>query len=77
MIYGAKMFIAIIVILASVANAFRMQASNRNDFSLRMALKDFKEELAKTAATIAGPGKVSIILRSPWDLRILILFFFL
>jgi len=35
----------------------RMQAAGRNDFSLRMALKDFKEELAKTASSIAAPGK--------------------
>ena len=52
------MFIAIIVILASVAHAFRMQSSGRNDFSMRMALKDFKEELAKTASSIASPGTV-------------------
>jgi fructose-bisphosphate aldolase class I len=57
MIYGTKLFIAIIVVLASFANAFRMQSSGRSDFSLRMALKDYKEELAKTAASIAGPGK--------------------
>jgi len=57
MIYGVKIFIAIIVVLATLANAFRMQSSGRSDFSLRMALKDYKEELAKTAASIAGPGK--------------------
>jgi len=57
MIYGAKIFIAIIVLFATLANAFRMQTSGRSDFSLRMALKDYKEELAKTAAYIAGPGK--------------------
>ena len=56
MIYGIKFVIAILLVLATIANAFRMQAAGRNDFSLRMALKDFREELAKTASNIAAPG---------------------
>jgi len=57
MIGSIKLVVALFVLLAVVSEAFRMSTSGRNVFSLRMALSDYKEELAKTAATIASPGK--------------------
>lgn len=57
MIYNLKFFALIIVMFAVLGNAFRMQTSKTGVASLRMALADYREELAKTAATIAAPGK--------------------
>jgi len=57
MIYGVKLFIALLVVMATMSAAFHMHTASRGDFSLRMALADYKEELAKTAAAIAAPGK--------------------
>jgi len=55
MIYGARIF-ALFIALIAVAHAF--QASVKATRSpVRMALADYKEELAKTASLIAAPGK--------------------
>lgn len=54
---GVKLIIAVLVALALCANAFRMQNNRAKATSLNMSLKDYKEQLAKTAAAIAGPGK--------------------
>lgn len=51
------MFAAIIVMLVISSEAFRMPAMNARGASLQMALSDYKEELAQTAAKIAAPGK--------------------
>jgi fructose-bisphosphate aldolase, class I len=51
MIYGAR-FLAFIVAIIAVAQAFQASRS-----PVRMALSDYKNELAETANKIAGPGK--------------------
>lgn len=51
-----KFIIAVVVVLATMSSAFQIQ-SNRGGLSLRMALADYRQELAKTASTIAAPGK--------------------
>jgi len=48
---GARFFAFLIAIIA-VVNAFQASRS-----PVRMSLADYKEELAKTASLIAGPGK--------------------
>ena len=55
MIYSIQIF-AIILLLAISADAFRMVSKVQNTMALKMALADYKEELAKTAAAIAAPG---------------------
>jgi hypothetical protein len=56
MIAGMKLVAALFILIAVVSEAFRMSAAPRDVFSLRMALSDYKEELAKTASAIASPG---------------------
>jgi fructose-bisphosphate aldolase class I len=57
MVCNVKFLAALVVILAVCSNAFRMQVNKMNSASLKMALSDYKEELAKTAASIASPGR--------------------
>ena len=62
MIYNVQFIVVIFVFLAVNAKAFQMQSSRMsNSGSMRMALSDFREELAKTAAAIAAPGNYYII----------------
>jgi hypothetical protein len=58
MIYNCQFLVLIFVLLAVTAKAFQMPSSRMsNTASMRMALSDYREELAKTAAAIAAPGK--------------------
>ena len=58
MIYNVQFLVVIFVLLAVTAKAFQIQSSRMSNVgSMRMALSDFREELAKTAAAIAAPGK--------------------
>ena len=60
MIYNVQFLVVIFVLLAVTAKAFQIQSSRiSNVGSMRMALADYREELAKTAAAIAAPGKTS------------------
>jgi len=53
-----RLLVTLFITLVSVGTAFNVRASRSNSgVSLKMALKDYKEELAKTAAAIAAPGK--------------------
>ena len=62
MIYNVQVLVVIFVLLAVTAKAFQIQSSRMSNVgSMRMALSDFREELAKTAAAIAAPGKWYII----------------
>ena len=57
MIYNVQFLVVIFVLLAVSAKAFQMQSSRiSNVGSMKMALADYREELAKTAAAIAAPG---------------------
>jgi hypothetical protein len=57
MIYNVQFLVVIFVILAATAEAFQMQSSRMSSTgSMKMALKDYREELAKTAAAISAPG---------------------
>lgn len=57
MIYNVQFLVVIFVLLAVTAKAFQIQSSRiSNVGSMRMALADYREELAKTAAAIAAPG---------------------
>lgn len=56
MIYPMRVFL-MLVFVVYCAEAFRMMQSAQSSSSLSMALKDYKEELAKTAAAIAAPGE--------------------
>ena len=53
MIYRAQLIATLVVLLAVISEAFRMNSRSR----VSMALADYKTELAATAATIASPGK--------------------
>jgi hypothetical protein len=53
-----KLVVALFVVMALVCEAFRMQNTNMRGSSLSMSLNDYKEQLAKTASAIAGPGKL-------------------
>jgi len=57
MIYRIQLFVALLVTLAFMAEAFKMPSSKINVSPLSMALADYKKELAATAAAIASPGK--------------------
>jgi fructose-bisphosphate aldolase class I len=58
MIYNVKFLVVIIVLLATLANGFRMvPGTAKTTSALQMALSDYKNELAATAAAIAAPGK--------------------
>ena len=58
MIYNCQFLVVIFVLLAVSAKAFQMQSSRMSNVgSMRMALADYREELARTAAAIAAPGK--------------------
>ena len=52
MIYRIQVIIALCVVCAIMTEGFRMTRGSR----INMALSDYKEELAKTAAAIAAPG---------------------
>jgi hypothetical protein len=53
----AQLVVVVFVLLASTVEAFQMQSSRvSNTASMKMALSDYREELAKTAAAIAAPG---------------------
>jgi hypothetical protein len=56
MMHSMKLFFAL-VLLVVYAAAFRLQSNINRASTMHMALKDHREELAKTAAAIAGPGK--------------------
>jgi hypothetical protein len=50
-------FLSIVALsMAVYSDAFRMQSTGSSYSPLKMALADYKEELAKTAALIASPG---------------------
>lgn len=53
--FGMKLLIAVLVVLVVFTNAFVQNTRSRVS-SLSMALSDYKDELAKTAAALAGPG---------------------
>jgi len=57
MIYRVQLLIALCIVIAFLAEAFHVPASKIQFSPLRMALADYKEELAKNAKLIAGPGK--------------------
>lgn len=57
MIYTLKMFVMILVVFALSGNAFSLLSAKQRSTGMKMALADYKAELAKTAATIASPGK--------------------
>lgn len=57
MIYRLQFLAALIVVLACMAKAFQMSTSRVGVSPLSMALNDYKNELAATAAAIASPGK--------------------
>lgn len=57
MIYNVQFLVALIVILAVSVDGFRMLPATKTGSSLKMALADYKTELAQTAAAIAAPGK--------------------
>lgn len=48
----------LLIVIAAFACAFNVARPSNSGVALKMALKDYKEELAKTAAAIAAPGKV-------------------
>ena len=54
MIYRAQFLVVLLVVLAFISDAFKMAQSKSH---LTMALADYKNELAATAAAIAAPGK--------------------
>lgn len=56
MIYSLQILLAFVLVIFSVSDAFRMLSPAQRSASLKMSLADYKEELAKTAALIAGPG---------------------
>lgn len=57
MIYNVQFLVVIFVLLAVTAEAFKMQSSRMSNVgTMKMALADYREELAKTAAAIAAPG---------------------
>lgn len=57
MIYNCQFLVVIFVLLAVSAKAFQMQSSRMSNVgSMRMALADYREELARTAAAISAPG---------------------
>lgn len=59
MIYNVQFLVVIFVLLAVTAEAFKMQSSRMSNVgSMKMALADYREELAKTAAAIAAPGQL-------------------
>jgi hypothetical protein len=61
MIYNVQFLVVIFVILAATAEAFQMQSSRMSSTgTMKMALKDYREELAKTAAAIAAPGNYKL-----------------
>ena len=65
MIYNVQFIVVIFVLLAVNAKAFQMQSSRMsNTGSMRMALSDYREELARTAAAIAAPGNYSLRINS-------------
>ena len=57
MIYRIQFLVALLVVLAFMASAFKMPSSRINLSPMSMALADYKSELAATAAAIAAPGK--------------------
>jgi hypothetical protein len=59
MIYNVQMLVVIIVLLAVTANGFRMTSTRATATPMKMALADYREELARTAAAIAAPGNVN------------------
>lgn len=65
MIYNVQFIVVIFVLLAVNAKAFQMQSSRMsNSGSMRMALSDYREELARTAAAIAAPGNFILRINS-------------
>eukprot|EP01041_Mallomonas_annulata_P010171 gene10171-21200_t len=57
MIYRVQLLIALCIVIAFLAQAFHMPSAKFQFSPLRMALSDYKEELAKNAKLIASPGK--------------------
>lgn len=63
MIYNVQFLVVIFVLLAVTAKAFQMQSARvSNGVSMKMALSDYREELARTAAAIAAPGQFNNLL---------------
>lgn len=54
MIYSIR--VLFVILLAVFGAAFQNAGRVNSGSSLKMALKDYREELAKTAAAIAAPG---------------------
>jgi len=57
MIYSVQILLTFVLVIFSVSDAFRMVSPAQSSAALKMSLADYKEELGKTAALIAGPGK--------------------
>jgi fructose-bisphosphate aldolase class I len=57
MIYAYQVFAAILLVLVITGEAFVMPLNGVYGSNMKMALSDYKEELAATAKKIAGPGK--------------------
>jgi len=57
MIYSLQVLLTFVLVIFSVSDAFRMLSPAQSSAALKMSLADYKEELGKTAALIAGPGK--------------------
>lgn len=56
---NSVLFFCLVIVLGVIyGSAFQVSRSSKPS-SLRMALSDYKEELAKTAREIAAPGKYS------------------
>jgi len=57
MIYAYQVFVTILLVLVFTGEAFHMPVNGVYGSPMKMALSDYREELAATAAKIAGPGK--------------------
>ena len=57
MIYSIR--VLFVILLAVFGAAFQNAGRVNSRSSLKMALKDYREELAKTAAAIAAPGELT------------------
>ena len=62
MIYSLQVLVTFILVIVSVSDAFRMVSPAQKSSSMKMALADYREELAKTAAAIAAPGLLVLLM---------------
>ncbi len=51
-----NLIISIVIVIIALTQAFTIQSNKFSGTSLRMSLSDYKQELAQTAALLAGPG---------------------